>query len=48
MSNPALFGMLILNLVAASGFLKQHNYGMALVFTSYAIACAGFIWSNWR
>jgi hypothetical protein len=43
MSTPALVGMALLNLVAAFGFFRAGNYGMTVVFTSYATACIGFI-----
>jgi hypothetical protein len=43
MSVPALALMALLNLVASVGFLNQGNYGMAVVFASYAVACGGFI-----
>ena len=46
MSNAALAAMGVGNLIVAAGFWRAGNYGMALTFTSYATACAGFIWAN--
>lgn len=48
MSNPLLALMAATNAGVAIGYLRAGQYGMTLVFTSYAVACLGFIWSNWR
>ena len=46
MSNPLLLLMAITNAGIGFGYFRSGNYGMALTFTSYAVACLGFVWAN--
>jgi UDP-N-acetylmuramyl pentapeptide phosphotransferase/UDP-N-acetylglucosamine-1-phosphate transferase len=48
MSNLGLSVVLVANLIVAAGYFRKGDGGMALVFTSYAFSCVGFMWSNWR
>ena len=46
MSNPLLVLMALTNAGIAFGYWDKDNYGMAITFAAYAVACMGFIWAN--
>ena len=46
MSNTGIIIAGLCYLVTAVGYLRQRNYPMALVFTTYMVANIGFVWAN--